>query len=230
MSLSIYLFLFVQGVCFTFAFQKFSRTTSLLLLTRVLRIVYLPARDIVFTGCIVYTVFYRCMTALVETSLERILNYTRQQQVDSRKIHRQFFVVFDAFNDFDDIFSFLPLIWLSFNFSQGAYIVFTSNDNIEMTSILLILSFVMENTCVFVLLWELERQQKTIRKILTEITFILVDKNISNQYPIHSLMFKISETRPTVFSLFYLDRSLIPSFLGSIVSFTALFFQLIPER
>jgi hypothetical protein len=195
-------------------------------------VILLMSSDLICTAGMVYAIFYRMVLYYNHCIIERQIKYLMRKKFDPMAIFRNLKMGLRVIETFDNLFNILPFIWLSYSFLSCAYSVLflQKYQNDILNQVIFVMHFVGNNTTIFTIVWWLNREQKCLKEKCEKLQERLIEK-ILNQSDLSqtlalTVIDKISNSKTTVFSFFDFDKNLLPSFVGTLLTFTVLFLQL----
>jgi hypothetical protein len=189
-------------------------------------------QDTVVVSATVYLCFFSLVMSGSNVCLKGMHQYLlleKNPKLD--RLHDIICSVSDSLQDFNDLFSVLPFLWLTNNFSAAsAMVLYFLEDNVgSIRNYLFSMIFTVNNLYVIITLIIVSVKQKQLEKLSTEIQRLLAKTQTSEPVLLSSIISSLqsmSSTRMTVWPVFPLDTSLILSFMSNLMTFTVMFITL----
>ena len=189
--------------------------------------------DPVVSPLVIYFIFLRMTYHRVRNDLDSIrdgISSNGMSFSDAKNIHTRLTSTLNHLEKFDEIFSFLPFLWLTFNFTH-AVVITIFYILAEFKTANYYLFFGINNLAVIALVIYMTHSQcRRLSVILVnDIQHRIVTDNTGQaSYPllansIVSLTQSISSFHMTAYSFFTLEKSIILSFLSNVTTFTVMF-------
>ena len=189
--------------------------------------------DPVVSPLVIYFIFLRMTYHRVRNDLDSIregINSNGMSFSDATNIHTRLTSTLNHLEEFDAIFSFLPFLWLTFNFTH-AVVITIFYILAEFKTANYYLFFGMNNLVVIALVIYMTHSRCKRQSVIlaNDIQHRIVTDNTGQaSYPllassIVSLTRSISSFHMTAYSFFTLEKSIILSFLSNVTTFTVMF-------
>jgi hypothetical protein len=185
----------------------------------------------VVTGCFLYLSFCKLLDLNIMHNLFSVKKYLLKSNTSNMVyVDKVLDITLRNMEKFDDMFNLLPFVWLSQNFAFASSAVLTFLTDSE-TGYLYIAFFLLENATMVSVVCFLSKKKKDVKKEIYLIRRMLSVKTVNTAmgFVINSInrnLESIASFKMTAWPHFFLDYSLIFSFLGSVLTFTVLFVQL----
>ena len=188
--------------------------------------------DVVFVSATVYLCFFSLVMVRSNICLKGMHQYLLQDKNPKLdRLHDITCSVSDSLQDFNDLFSVLPFLWLTNNFSAASTVVLTFLEDYvgSIGNYVYTIIFTVNNLYVIMTLTIVCVKQKQLEKLSTEVQRLLAKTQTSEPVLLSSIISSlqsISSTRMTVWTFFPLETSLILSFMSNLMTFTVMFITL----
>ena len=191
--------------------------------------------DAMIVSSVVYLMFYMVLAKHVMYILKHTGNYLENINTpDFTKVHAQLKDCLEIIKQFDQVFNALPAFALIINFIQATVFVFTYRVLSSGDRFVVAASYIVNYMSFILTILFITRFQERLSQQCDQIKQLIIDhekrKNCSGRACLLS-MFTILDLVPslrmTALSIFNLERSLIFSFTGTVMTFSVMFSQLI---
>ena len=176
----------------------------------------------------IYLVVYRLVVTFTHEALKIAENYLNQPV--QHGVIKTFDILSEALSvlrEFDSIFSMLPLVWLTHCFMLASRHFISFWLATEFTTHVYSWTYVIENICTYLLIFYMSNQKEKFEgscsKIYQQIVVSDPHRNSIARTAIMEILHSLSSHEMTAAKTVNLNRSLILSFLGMLVTFTVLF-------
>lgn len=197
--------------------------------TIIMILLEIPSFDLVFPSLIVYIIFFQLLWYYSNTILRRIQVYMRiSVNPDFVKIHDMLEGVLKSISEFDNIFSLILLLSLTDIFASTAVMVVNISREVNYANITSLIKFVINIVWMLGVVLFIHRKQESLIKESQQVRKVILTQKPSCilSASFISQLDSFPSAKMTVWSLFPLDKSLILSFIASVMTFTVLFLQL----
>ena len=176
----------------------------------------------------IYLVVYRLVVTFTHEALKIAENYLNQPV--QHGVIKTFDILSEALSvlrEFDSIFSMLPLVWLTHCFMLASRHFISFWLATEFTTHVYSWTYVIENICTYLLIFYMSNQKEKFEgscsKIYQQIVVSDPHRNSIARTAVMEILHSLSSHEMTAAKTVNLNRSLILSFLGMLVTFTVLF-------
>lgn len=200
--------------------------TCVTIMTTLLEI---PSFDLVVPTLIVYIIFFQLLLCYSNTILRRVQVHMKTSvNPDFVRMHDMLEGVLESMREFDNIFSLLLLLSLTDVFVSTSVMVINVSREVNTANITALIKFVINIVWMLGVVLFIHRKQESLVKESQQVRKVILTQKppciLSASFV--SQLDSFSSMKMTAWSLFPLDKSLILSFVASVMTFTVLFLQL----
>ena len=182
----------------------------------------------VITSLAVYLVFFKLVNIFVCRKLFNIGKcLEKSQTADLIQVCDSLCNTITVMNKFDKIFSLMPLIWFSYLFAYASDHVMMIRSMTNPKVLIFALSFFIEflSICLAVLFMSSQRNSLLQETTKIERHLLNVKGDLFIKSRVMANLESISSFKVTAWNMFYLEKSLLLSFIGTVLTFSILFIE-----
>ena len=194
-------------------------------------------RDIFACYVVIYLLFVLLLKKYIINGLIRLQDNLAEpsKEMDCIHIQHQLEKMLQNNREFEEIFSLLPFLWVLYNFISASATFYAPVWPPMRTVSNLRYVFVFNNFCVFAMILFVCHTRKSVKEAINKTrSLFVINRNLTNNScetvtAIHRNMDILSALQFTAWDIFSLEKAVILSFTGTVMTFTVLFIKLSKE-